>query len=155
MSRPLYETNADRSREDACAARVSAALGCEMVKLTGQYSRMDRLATWRKSDRRHAFIEIKCRKAQYGQYPSLMLSAAKWRDGIDMAEATGGDFFVVASYLDGDWIYAYHATHVSGHRVWLEHGGRTRNTRDALDIEPVMHIASDLFLPLPAAPSED
>lgn len=150
MSRPLYETNADRGREDACAFRVSVALGCKMVKLTGQYSRMDRLATWPKGFHRHAFVEIKCRKAQYGQYPSLMLSAAKWRDGVDMAEATGGEFVIVASYLDGDWIYTYHPNHVAQQRVWLEHGGRTRNTRDALDIEPVMHISSELFLPLPA-----
>ena len=149
MSRPRYETSADLSREDACAARVSSALSCEMVKLTGQYSRMDRLATWPRAKRRHAFVEIKCRKAMQGTYPTLMLSAAKWRDGVDMAEATGGDFIVVASYLDGDWLYSYHPSHVSQRRVWLEHGGRTRNTRDALDIEPVMHIASDLFLPLP------
>lgn len=154
MSRPIYESNADRGREDRVADRVGAALGCRMVKLTGQYARMDRLAEW-PTGRRHAFVEIKCRKSFHDQYPTLMLSAAKWRDGVDMAEATGGDFYVVASYLDGVWLYAYNPQHVADRAVWLQHGGRTRQTRDPLDVEPVMHIASELFLPLPESASED
>ncbi len=155
MSRPIYETGADRNREDACAQRVCDALGCEMVKLTGEYSRIDRLATWPRGSQRPAFVEIKCRKAFHDQYPTLILSAAKWRYGVTLSQATGGDFYVVASYYDGDWLYAYNPQHVADRAVWLQHGGRTRQTRDPLDVEPVMHIASELFLPLPESASED
>lgn len=145
MTRPAYESSADRSREQACADRVLASLGhgAMLAKLNGQYSRIDFLAL--RPGKKPLWIEIKCRNARMDSYPSLMLSAAKWQAGIELAEATGGLFVVVAAYEDGDCAYTYKREHVESGSVSLIYGGRTKATRDAGDVEPVMLIPKSLF----------
>lgn len=141
--RPLYETQQDRLLEEACAEKYAAKMGVRLFKLSDQYRRMDRLAIDDKG--RHAWLEIKCRKVSRGTYPTLMLSVAKWVAGIQMAQATGGSFVVIAGYTDGIWRYRYRPQDVSDGLIRLEYGGRTTQTRDSGDIEPVMHIPTWMF----------
>jgi hypothetical protein len=148
MSRPAYETDEDRKREEACAFRFAERARCNVRKLGGQYARLDWLALWPNTGKQ-AWIEIKCRKVPYNAYPSLMLSAAKWAEGVRLAEATGTMFLVVAAYTDGDYVYAFDPDHLDNHRVRLDYGGRTRATRDTGDVEPVVHISSHLFWKVP------
>lgn len=143
MSRPTYESEEDRIREQKCALRFGVAAKCSMRKLHGQYARLDWFASWPSGQQ--AWIEVKCRTARYGQYPSLMLSAAKWAAGVQFAEATGAMFLVLAAYEDGDYVYRFDSDHLDNHRVRLEYGGRTKAVRDNGDMEPVVHISSNLF----------
>lgn len=144
--RTRYESSADREAEAAAANRLSKALGATVHKLTGQYDRLDYMLVM--PEEIHAFVEIKCRDAGMRAYPTLMLSAAKWREGISLAESTGGKFLVMAAYRDGDLVYVFDRSDVVSRAVWCEYGGRTSSTRDAGDIEPVMHIPTQLMLPL-------
>jgi hypothetical protein len=144
LSREQYETQADREREQACVQRFVRTFGYSMHKLTGQYSRLDWLLTPIHGGP-PAWVEVKCRKHAYERHPTVLLSAAKWREGVSMAQATGGEFILLINFLDGDYAYVYSPGHLTSRKVWLEHGGRTRDTRDAGDIEPVMHISSNLF----------
>lgn len=144
--RPLYESSADRAREAEAVGRLATALGAKVHKLTGQYARLDYMVVL--PGNIHAFVEIKCRNAGLGAYPTLMISAAKWREGISMAEATGGKFLIMAAYKDGDLVYLFDRKDVESKAVWCEFGGRTANTRDTGDIEPVMQIPTRLMLPL-------
>ena len=143
---PLYETDVDRSREQEVADRLSKVVGGKIVKLSGQYARLDRMIVW--PDKRHAFVEIKCRNVGHDAYPTLMLSAAKWREGVEMAWTTGGKFLVVAGYRDGDWAYLYDQRDIDTRAIWCEYGGRTVQTRGSTDIEPVIHIPSTLMIPV-------
>lgn len=144
MTRPAYETEADRIREQKCALRFGIVAKCNMRKLGGQYARLDWLASWPTTGQQ-AWVEVKCRNARFGEYPSLLLSAAKWTEGVKYAEATGSMFIVLAAYEDGDYAYCYDADHLDNHRVRLEYGGRTKAVRDNGDVEPVVHISSNLF----------
>ena len=148
MTRPAYETEADRKREEACVIRFAERTRCNVRKLSGQYSRLDWLALWPYSGKQ-AWIEVKCRKIRYGQYPSLILSAAKWSEGVRLAESTGALFLVLVEYMDGDYVYSFDPDHLDGGTVRLDYGGRTRATRDAGDVEPVVHISSHLFWKVP------
>jgi hypothetical protein len=143
--RPTYETESDREREEACAKRILSRLGAGamMVKLNGQYSRIDRLAL--RPGKKPLWIEIKCRSARSDSYPSLMLSCAKWQAGVEMADATGGQFVIVAAYTDGDYAYTYKREHVNSGEVQVVFGGRTLHTRDAGDVEPVVMIPKQFF----------
>jgi len=145
LSRPAYETADDRTREQACADRMLSRLGegAILIKLNGQYSGLDRLAL--RPGKKPIWLEIKCRAVSREQYPTLMLSVAKWQAGVEMAEATGGLFVVVAAYKDGDCAYTYRREHVEQGTVRVEYGGRTLHTRDAGDVEPVVMIPKSLF----------
>ena len=147
MSRPTYVTSEDVNKAWACVCRLAAAYGYGAYKNPGQYSRIDflLLSQSRRAPGHAIWVEVKCRTHAFGQFPTLLISAMKWKEGIELARTTGAGFCILVNYTDGDYFYGYKPAHVADGRVYLEHGGRTRNTRDGGDIEPVMHIPMSLF----------
>jgi hypothetical protein len=143
VTRPRYETDGDRQRETACAGRFAHATGCTMQKLEGDHARMDWFAEW--PNGKNAYVEIKCRKVRYGKYPTLLIDAGKWREGVELSRATGALFVVLVAYEDGDYAYWYRAEHPDNALVRLIFGGRTRQYRGPGDVGPMMHIAACLF----------
>lgn len=129
----MYESGQDRLNEKGVSERLTEAWGVEFHKMPISYY-LDYLVT--KNGDAVGVAEVKCRKCRHDQYPTLMLSLAKWNHGIDYVRKNGVSFLVVASYLDGLWRYLYDPEDDFS----IKWGGRTAHTRDNADIEPVIHI---------------
>lgn len=145
MTRQRYETPQDVERAYACARDFAVRINYEIWRLSGQYERLDYLLLPKRSGDLPVWLDVKCRSHSYGEYPTLILSAAKWREGVTMAQTTGGHFAVLVRYLDADYAYVYDPLDVKAGKIFLSWGGRTVHTRDRGDIEPVMEIPITLF----------
>jgi len=87
-----------------------------------------------------AIAEVKCRTNPREQYPTLMLSLAKWMHGKQLAKELAVPFLVVIKWTDG--IFWHEVTDKS----LISHGfgGRT-DRNDDQDVEPVVYIPINLF----------
>lgn len=139
MSRQLYETQLDQTREAVAIQLAASRWRASPVKLPMQYRIEYALM---RDDRIAALVEVKCRDVASSQYPSLMLSLAKWQAGIALAGLLRVPFLVVASYTDG-------ARFVKGNEldaaaVTFGFGGR-KDRGDEQDMEPVVFIPASCF----------
>lgn len=112
---------------------IESAWGCELHKLPVSY-RVDYCAVRNRSIK--GWVEIKCRQHSLYKYDTLMLSLGKWNFGLDLERTTGKPFFVVARFSCGAIVFA-RASKIDPVIVW---GGRTKQTRDSADLEPVVMI---------------
>lgn len=131
--RQMYEAPDDLSREAQVAGRLSAAWGCESVKLPIQY-RVDFAMLVDKEVK--AWLEVKCRTTHYSE---MIMSAAKFIAGQQLAASTGRPFVVVFGI--GDQIYWRDCTADS---PTVRLGGRT-DRGDWQDVEPVVMLPLDKF----------
>ena len=129
MSRPIYETEADRANEAAVMETLFERWRCQglrMPKLCGvDYAlyRNGRLMAW---------VEIKCRSNPQSQYDTYAVSEAKMLAGRALAEQTNLPFMLVVQWTDClGW--------VQPERYEVRSGGR-RDRADAQDIESMAHI---------------
>jgi hypothetical protein len=128
--RPRYETEEDLQREMFVKAQLEGASGATLTKLPDSYG-PDFFTPGR-------IIEVKCRKHEYVTYSTLILALRKWRDGLLLALTSGGKFVVAAGFLDGIWTLTIDPYELPDYKVVI--GGRTVQTRDDADIEPVVHL---------------
>ena len=133
MSRPLYETSANLSNEQSVAGLIEKRWNVKLQKLPISY-KVDFCAVRGKEV--VAWMEIKCRNHPAGQYPTLMLSVLKWQAGIQLHQSTSAPLFLVARFACGTILYAEAILT----DVEVEYGGRTAQTRDSADVEPVVMI---------------
>tara|TARA_Y100001973_G_C5209184_1_gene344073 strand:- start:5810 stop:6355 length:546 start_codon:yes stop_codon:yes gene_type:complete len=127
-----HETQQDLSNESGVAAVIERAWQCGMRKLPKSY-RLDFMAV--RGDDACAFVEVKCRRHQSDTYPTVMLSLSKVLQSNALTKATGCPCFFVARFTDGVYYYD-----LSGKDYKTQWGGRTKSTRDARDIEPIVLI---------------
>lgn len=152
MTRPLYESQQDRDNEQACIKQFCDQFGFTYAKLP-YYKHIDYLLYSATNSRARAWVEIKVRRHNYGRFPTLLLSSLKWAEGLKLSQATGIPFWILIRWENGLFGYAAKQADVDSGQVWLEYGGRTTQTRDEGDIEPVMHIPIKLFHPVRAQAS--
>lgn len=130
--RPRYETEDDRKREQFVADQLMAIGGIQLDKMPDSYG----------PDYFHPrrIVEVKCRKHSHDTYATLILSLRKWRDGIYLAHLMHAEtlFVIAAGFIDGIWTRSISHGSLPDYEIVM--GGRTRHTRDAGDIEPVVHI---------------
>lgn len=89
------------------------------------------------------WIEFKRRSHPFGRYPDVMLSALKWWKAVSLARETMGTFIFAVGFDDLVGITSWNSDN-----QWvpeIRYGGRTKNTRDQADVEPVVHISIDRF----------
>jgi len=142
-TRPRYETEAHLQAERAFAADLQTAWNCELIKLAGANERTYRLDySVVRGGVLMALLEIKVRNNPSDQYETLMLSLSKWATGVRYYQA-GLDFAIAVRWEDKDGHYKYNPLDMGLMR--FEHSGRTVQTRDAGDIEPVVMIPVSLF----------
>lgn len=141
MTRPYYETRQDLNNESDLQQRIQAVWPVTFAKLPISYH-LD-FALFGKSGKLAAMAEVKCRKNNHDTYDTLLLSVLKWAKGIEYARSLNTSFLVIVNFLDGDWFYKYLPEDAD--KIKIVHGGRTKQTRDAADIEPVVHIPIALF----------
>lgn len=164
--RERFETPEDRERQTQLAKEVARALGWAMRPLVESNSHytLDYFATALGSRRGVAWVEVKRRFHEFGKYPTIMVSAGKWREGVSLAQTTGLDFWLIFRFDNGVWSFRYAGGEVPSSapaptdfgplgKVWCEWGGRTLNDRDGADAEPVMHLPLKLWSPLELKPA--
>jgi hypothetical protein len=133
--RPRYETADDLTRERFVADQLMKVGGLRLQKLPVHY-----LVDFFHPRR---IVEVKCRQHAHDAYPTLMLSLAKWQAGIYLAHLMHPQtvFVVAAGFTDGIWTCS--VAHKALPDYDIKMGGRTKQTRDGADIEPVVHIPVD------------
>ena len=135
--RPIYESHEDRANESQVASRIALIKNCEFKKLPMSY-----YIDWvfLRAGKPVAIAEVKCRKNPSNQYPTLMLSLAKWMHGKQLANELSVPFLVVVRWEDGIFL------HLVGENSNVSHGfgGRTDRNDDS-DVEPVVYIPVNQF----------
>lgn len=85
------------------------------------------------------WVEIKCRKVARDVYPTLILSAHKYINAMQMRNMFDIPLLIVVRYTDGLYFWE-----VDGRKLDVRHGGRA-DRGDWQDVEPVVHIPVELF----------
>jgi hypothetical protein len=138
MTRPEYETPADRARELEVASGVARAWGLEARQLPRRYPVDFALLEF---GRVAAFLEVKVRPGvRSDTYPTLLLSSAKWAGGMGLARDFGIPVFVVARWDDRTGVLLVDPSS----RLPLTFGGR-RDRADWQDEEPCVFLPVRAF----------
>jgi hypothetical protein len=133
----MYETASDIAQERMFQGYM-LSLGKELHKLPISYG-VDFACCNKGSKVITSFIEFKSRKMKWGQYPDIMLSALKATTMYNLRVAHNIEVFFVVE-ANGE----YHYTNdFLLHK--MTYTGRTTNTRDSADIEPVINIPIESF----------
>lgn len=135
MTRPFYETEADRAREKAVAERVAKHFGYFAKKLPHAYP-IDYVMVSGKDVQ--GWLEIKCRSHAMRDYPTLMLSAQKYSAGLRLGQATS-----LQVNLAVQWSDALGFLHLPCDCV-TKWGGRG-DRGDWQDFEPTVHFGVEKF----------
>lgn len=133
--RPAYETNQDLKNQEKAIEALRKAWHCSTRPLPPK-SPFD-YAVVKSDGSIPGFVEVKCRKCKYGQYPDIMLSWHKLREAC----AVGRTVVLLVQWNDClGWVELTDD-------LWetLEWGGRTAKTRDAWDEEPIIKIKNEKF----------
>jgi len=134
--RPLYEASEHVAKELELAAYFCNRFGCvyeqyqPMHPLNGRFL-LNGVPT--------AVAEIKVRNNKSNKYPSLMLSASKWRKGLEWAHIENAPFILLVNFFDGVFMTKVQKDYTEGI------GGRT-DRNDIRDIERCAYIPMDSFL---------
>lgn len=146
MGRQRYESVQDRKNEEIVGDIIIECHGDRILRkaANAHYSQTDRFA-FNPFGKCIALYEIKCRNFSWGKHPTIMLSLGKWAEGHKFSQATNIPFYIIISCYNGTFSYQQDINDVKNGNIYCEWGGRTENTRDAGDIEPVMHIPIELF----------
>lgn len=146
MSRPVYETREDRFREADVAAFIGRAWGFDVVKLPKMYPCDYALMRGGKTS---GWLEIKVRNASY---PTYMISALKWKSGLEIAQAFHRPFVLAVSWpVAGEQVVmACRVTPDLTMQSKLVVGGR-RDRGVWQDVEPMVEIPMSAFKRVEAA----
>ena len=129
--RPTYETQEDRDKEKAVFSALAKELRCVCIT-PPKLSRIDRLLCDKKGNLK-AVVELKIRTNAHDKYPTYMLSAAKYKSMLAIAEAMKVPALLLVEYTDKVRVVTLKDTYEFGI------GGRT-DRDDALDMEQCIYI---------------
>ena len=142
--RQRYETKKDLDNEQRIAMRLGAKWDCRLVKTPSSYCvdrgalRYGTIVSW---------IEIKKRNMAWGDYDTIMLSLGKALNAIQLSEITGAPFIFAVEDSSNEIRFA--KIEKKDIAKWgVRHGGRTVNTRDVDDIEPIIEVPLARFRPI-------
>jgi hypothetical protein len=139
--RKQYETGLDRIRERAVADIVEGKWGCQMHKLNPHIYQIDYMGTTSAQELLF-WAEVKYRNLDPDTAPAVMISLHKIMKGNEIARETGTKFVLFIRFKYNTVMY-HELKPCSEYRIDM--GGRTLTTRDAGDIEPVLHIPMEQF----------
>jgi len=134
--RPIYETPADKQREDEVRRYISESYSCVYMK-TAELAGVDGYLYY-PDMKLAAIVEIKTRRNNYNKYPTYMLSANKWRNGLALSKEKGVPFMLVVSFLDGIYVTKMKQEYD------IRQGGRY-DRGDAMDVEDCVYIPMSDF----------
>jgi hypothetical protein len=131
MTRPFYETSADRGHESRITGRISQKFKCTFEKLPIKMG-MDYAAV--RNGKAVAFLEIKRRNVSSCMYPTYMISVHKLMMAKSLSELTA-----LPCYLFVEWTDRTGFIKLPPPNMTIRIGGRS-DRNDADDIEPVSHF---------------
>lgn len=138
--RPTYERQKDRDNEAALFLRLGKAWNC-LVQKREMFSRLDCWA-YRNGELKAA-IEIKCRTNRMHQYPTYMISKAKYDYAVEE-----GARIRIPVLLVVQWSDALGYVDLTKVEVVESVGGRV-DRGDSKDVESVVLIDTKLFRRIP------
>ena len=144
--RPLYETSADRIRENRVAGIISQKLNVKLVKLPIRYS-VDYAAYDPETRLLKSWHEIKCRNyasLQFFKYDHLILSLAKVMSGLQLAQTTEKPFYIYWSFLDNSIYFIEITTELVKEVANIKSGGRI-DRGNPQDTEPMICFPKDML----------
>ena len=133
--RKIYETDADRARQQRVSAHLENAWSCKFRK-SKSLSCID--GGLFNDDKLKAIVEVKTRRNTSDKYPTYMLSARKWREALELSKRYDVPFLLVVEFTNG-----VYATKVK-ENYQIDKGGRV-DRGDALDIEDCIFIPMQDF----------
>jgi len=137
--RPSYETQSDLGREDTVAEMVGRLFGANPQKLPPKYP-FDRAFVQGKNV--VALAEIKCRSNKKEEYPTFIMSLAKWMSCIRISEFAGVPGLLVVRWSDGVFVMK-----MPDYGLAVTFAGRAdRNDLD--DMELVVEVPVKDFTPI-------
>ena len=137
--RPIYEKDEDRNKEQLIFQRLAKKLNCVCIT-TPKLSRIDRLICTKKGKLK-ALVELKVRTNKHDTYSTYMLSAAKYRKMLSLADALKVDALLLVRYTDKTRIVKLEEEYQ------INIGGRT-DRGDAQDMEECIYIPIKNFVDL-------
>lgn len=145
MSRPTYETKADRANELGVATKIAAAHSLEFCKLPRSY-----IADYAflKDGKCVIVAEVKCRTNPADQYPTYMLSTLKRYSVRQLATELHARPLLVVQFTD-------QLLHINLNEEpdFIAEGGRT-DRKDPQDVELVCHYEIGRLCPIPGIKGE-
>lgn len=146
--RKKYETDEQLKNEELFKLKLEKWTGKRFFKLPSPPWRMDYMVGkyLEHSNRYNAvgFAELKIRNTYSDQYDTYMLSALKFENGVAWHGCVREcSFCLFVRFKDKDMFYKFKPTDRDS--IHMEWGGRTFDTRDNFDVEPVVHIPMTLF----------
>jgi hypothetical protein len=140
MSRPLYETELDQSKESAVMIEVCKTWHCDARKLKKNFE-MDFELLSKKGELR-AICEVKCRNNTLEQYPTYMIAKNKIINGRKIAADRGVPAILFVHFED-DIMFIDMSEEPDHYNL----GGRV-DRNDPMDIEMMAHYRHDQLTPL-------
>jgi hypothetical protein len=139
--RKMYENDLSLKDEKRIQPILESKFNVTLHKMPISY-RLDWIAT--RNGSATAIIEYKRRFVESQQYETIFLSLGKWNAGLDFVQKNKLTFVFVAEWNDNlGYLAISPDTDISGFQIGF--GGRTAQTRDNGDIEPVIHLPINQF----------
>ena len=137
----MYENDLSLKDEKRIQPLLEVSWNVSLHKMPVSY-RLDWIAT--RNGSATAVVEYKRRFVEKNQYDTIFLSLGKWNAGMDFVLKNGLAFVFVAEWNDGLGYLAVNKE-FDASSFQIGYGGRTVQTRDSGDIEPVIHLPISLF----------
>jgi hypothetical protein len=134
VSRPVYESDADRSNQATVIAKLERAFGLTATAPKDPFARYD--AVFRRQPRPYV-VEIKVRHNTSEKYPTYMLSEQKY-NALCSIHARGADVLLAVQWTDQLGYVQVPVKHT------VSTGGRY-DRGDSRDVERVVLIPTDVF----------
>jgi len=137
----MYENDLSLKDEKRVQPLLERRFNLTLHKMPISY-RIDWFAT--RNGQASAVIEYKRRFVERNQYDSIFLSLSKWNAGLDFVLKNKLAFVFVAEWNDGiGYLAVPSADSIKNYQIGF--GGRTAQTRDNGDIEPVIYLPISEF----------
>ena len=137
--RPLYETDADRSRERSVVDYLTEKHPAYTYKKTPDLHCADWLMF--RNGERYGLVEIKTRTNEYRRYPTYMLSARKWLSMLSESKKYDVRPYLIVKFTDGHYVTMLKEEYP------VQVGGRT-DRNDLRDKEKCIFIPIEEFKPI-------
>ena len=138
VSRPKYESAADRGNQHYVLSKLGRAFGLEAEVPTEEYAFYDGMFSF--SDRK-CVVEVKTRKNERSRYPTYMLSKNKY-DALCGATNHNMDALLAVQWTDQLGVIQLPTEHI------VSTGGRY-DRNDPMDVEQVVLIPTVNFKRVP------
>jgi hypothetical protein len=136
--RPRYESDADRTKQNAAAKWIEQHFKCKIIPLSPGLYQVDWALFRARDNTLRAWAEYKCRGRSYDDH---IISVAKMMKGFDLTNATGAEFVLFVENPSG--LYSWTARDKES-ALQITIGGRT-DRNDPADLEPVVRIPFGQF----------